>query len=212
MILDRSELETVLKRAIDIDSAAGDDSFDLATVEHLADELGVTRSALIQAIDEVAQPNRPHATTSAQVVIEAPQDEVLAAVESLFRLRGLRRTGVANWEQDSGWWPDLYRFRATTPVSVWTGRRGGSTWVRLTARLDNAWRSHLLAGILGPVLLVLWALTGTRLSQVVAWLPMTAAWVFAVTWAYRLRRASVGRRLVAALRDVARPSYRLAPW
>lgn len=84
--------------------------------------------------------------------------------------------------------------------------------MRLTARLDNAWRSHLLAGILGPVLLVLWALTGTRLSQVVAWLPMTAAWVFAVTWAYRLRRASVGRRLVAALRDVARPSYRLAPW
>jgi hypothetical protein len=212
MVLDRSELEAVLKRAIDIDLATGDESFDLATVEDLADELGVSRTALIQAIDEVVLLDASHVTTSAQVVVTAPPDEVLAAVESLFRLRGLRKTGVASWEQDSGWWPDLYRFRASTPVSVWTGGGGESTWVRLSARLDNAWRSHVLASLAAPLLLVLWTLTSGSFGEALAWLPIVAAWMLAVTWAYRLRRAAIGRRLVAALRDVARPSYRLAPW
>jgi hypothetical protein len=212
MDLDRSELEAVLKRAIAIDQRTDYESFDLGAVEHISDELGVSRTALMQAIEEVVVVRAIRVKTSAQLVVPAPQEEVLAAIESFFRLRGLKKTGVSIWEQGAGWWPDLYRIRTRTPVSVWTGGREQSTSVRVTARLGNVWRSHVAAGVVVPVVLLLWGLAGGSLSQTVPWLPVVAVWVVAVAWAYRLRRQSIARRMTAALHDIARPSYRLAPW
>ncbi|NNC93429.1 MAG: hypothetical protein HKN80_13150, partial [Acidimicrobiia bacterium] len=134
-----------------------------------------------------------------------------SALDSFFRLRGLTPAGSAVWEQGSGWWPDLYRFTARTPVGVSVGASDYGTTVRLTARLDRVWRAHLVSGLLAPLALVLTVL-GAGPSAWFGLMLGALAWMAVVAWTYQLRREAVQRRLAAALADVSRPAYRLQPW
>ncbi len=210
MAFDRSQAEAVFERALELDAPAAS-TFDRAALQRLADELGVSESAMSRAIDEAlaGRPGPLNAVAEAEIAASAP--EIHEALGSYFRLRGLRPNGPTVWQQESGWWPDLYRFTATTAVAVSIREGDDRTTVRLTARLDRLWRVHLAAALMGPLLL-LGGFIGVGPSVTVGSLVAVLLWVGAAAWTYQQRRQAVGRRLGGALTDVARPAYRLQPW
>lgn len=210
MVFDRRQAEEVFERALEIDGAPVP-AFDAASLQRLAAEMGVSESAMSQAIAEATIGPPGPLNALAEATIPAPPAEVRNALDSFFRLRGLTPAGSAVWEQGSGWWPDLYRLTARTPVGVSVGASDCGTTVRLTARLDRVWRAHLVAALLAPLALVLTVL-GTGPSAWFGLMLGALAWMAVVAWAYQLRREAVQRRLAAALADVSRPAYRLQPW
>ncbi|MCP4249494.1 MAG: hypothetical protein GY778_20830 [bacterium] len=171
----------------------------------------MSESAISQAIDEAVTGRPGPFNAVAQATVPAPAPEVQQALRSFLRLRGLSPTGSTVWQQESGWWPDLYRFTAITAVALSVNEAAGGTTVRLTARLDRVWRGHLGAALLAPLLLAV-TLFGVGPSISMGSVLGAFAWVGAAAWTYRLRLEAVRRRLAGALVDVARPAYRLQPW
>jgi len=211
MVLDRNQVEAAIERALELD-AAEVPAFDVAAVQRLADELGVSQAAISQAIGEAVGGSPGPLNATAQAPISAPPAEVEEVLHSYFRLRGLGTDGSTVWRQESGWWPDLYRFTATTPVAAAVAEAGEGTMVRLTARLDRVWRAHVVSALFGPLLLAIAVLTGAGPSALLSSLLLSFGWVAVSAWAYQLRRESIRRRLAQALHDVSQPAYRLAPW
>jgi len=210
MAFDRKQAEEVFERALAIDAALAP-TFDRADLQRLADELGVSESAMSQAISEAigGQPGPRNAV--AQATIPAPVSEVRNAFDSFFSLRGLYSRGSGVWEQGSGWWPDLYRFRAITPVALTIVESGEGSAARLTARLDSIWRVHLIGALLAPLTLVLAVLgIGPPMSRELLF--GCLAWMIVAVATLQLRQEAVRRRLAGALNDVSRPAYRLQPW
>ena len=164
-----------------------------------------------QAIAEATAGRPGPRNAVAEVTISAAPSEVHDALDSLLRLRGLNPSGSAVWQQDSGWWPDLYRFTAITPVAVSVASSDHGTRARLTARLERIWRAHLIAALLAPLALIL-AVLGAGPSASVELVLGALAWMSIAGWTYQLRREAVQRRLAGALDDVSRPAYRLQPW
>lgn len=210
MVFDRSQAEEVFERALELDGDAAP-TFDSSALHRLADELGVSEAAMSQAIGEViaGRPGLLNAVAAASLAV--PVSEVGEALASFLRLRGLAPVGSTVWEQRSGWWPDLYRFTATTPVAVSVAETDGGSTVRLATRLDRVWRAHLVGALLAPVVLAL-ALLGVGPSASAGTVVVALVWIGAAAWTYQLRREAVRRRLSRALEDVARPEYRLQPW
>ncbi len=211
MVLDRNQVEAAIERAMELD-AAEVSTFDVAAVQRLADELGVSQAAISQAIGEAVGGSPGPLNAAAQELIPATPAEVEEALESYFRLRGLGTDGSTVWRQQSGWWPDLYRFTATTPVAAAVAEAGEGTMVRLTARLDRVWRAHVVAVLLGPLLLAIAILTGAGPAALVSAVLLSLGWALLSAWTYQLRREAIRRRLARALHDVSQPAYRLAPW
>jgi len=212
MTLDRSQIEAVLERAFELDAATVDETVDVETVRRLADELGVSESALMQAMSEVAGERAGSHGVVAQASIPAQAADLEGALGSFLRLRGLITEGHDVWRQESGWWPDLYRFRAVTPVAVSIAPGDGVTVVSLTARLDRVWRGHVMAAVLAPLLVGLLLLAAPGLSSLVGGVVLGALWVGACGWAFHYRTESIRQRLASAIGEVSRPLYRLHPW
>ena len=210
MAFDRRQAEEVFERALEIDGAPIP-TFDRAALQRLADELGVSESAMSQAIAEATGGRPGMLNAIAEATIPVSVSEIHDALDSFFRLRGLNPSGSAVWEQGSGWWPDLYRFTVRTPVGVSVGAADHGTSVRLTARLDRVWRTHLVAALLAPLALIL-AAVGAGPADSAGLVLGALVWMAGAAWTYQLRREAVQRRLAAALADVARPAYRLQPW
>jgi hypothetical protein len=147
----------------------------------------------------------------AQATIAASPEVVTDSLGSYLRLRGLTTDGSKVWRQEGGWWPDLYRFTASTPVGLAVAESDDGTLVRLTARLDRIWRTHLIAGIIAPVLAALAFFTAVIPSPVTS-LAGAVLGAGASVWWYQLRRRAIERRLARALTEIASPAYRLAPW
>jgi hypothetical protein len=206
--MDRLQAEAALSRALELEATAAADVFDRDALERLGLELGVSPESLDQALGDVlGAPAGPLNAAAARTIV-APVEEVEAAIESLLRLRGLTTDGGSVWRQGTGWWPDLFRFRAVTPVAVSVIEAGTGTTVRFMARLDHLWRAHLVAAILVPLLAAL--LLG--IGELVASLFLGLAWVAVCGLGYRYRRGAVRRRLEGALRELSRPDYRSQPW
>ncbi len=212
--MDRDQVEVALTRAVEIDAAVepAEPTFDLPTVQRLADELGVSSEAIARAIGETTVPEAGPINAVAHATIPAPAPEVDRALESLLRLRGLQPVGSGVWQQASGWWPDLFRFRAVTPVAVTVAPGYGGTVVSLTARLDRVWRVHLAAAVLVPLVTALALLGAVGVGDLAGGLVAALAWVGSCAWGYQYRRESIRRRLAAALGDIAEPAYRRQPW
>jgi hypothetical protein len=209
MVFDRRQAESVIERALELDRGETP-AFDAAALQRLADELEVSPAAMSQAIEEAKSGRPGFLNAMAELAIDAPVSDVERAVESMLRLRGLHPVGSRVWRQDSGWWPDLYRFRAAAPVAVSVRPADGGTAVRLTARLDRIWRAQLTGAILGPLLFLLALAAGTGSLPTV--LVAAVGWSCFSLWAYLPRRRAVERRLRSALTDLSRPAYRLQPW
>ena len=210
MAFDRRQAEEVFERALEIDEAAVAE-FDQSALQRLADEMGVSEAAMSQAIAEATGGRPGPRNAVAEATIPAAPSDVGAALDSFFRLRGLSPSGTTVWHQTSGWWPDLYRFTAITPVAVSLSGSESEATVRLTARLDRIWRSHLLAALLAPLVLVMAFLrTGSSVSLGLAL--GAVVWMTAAAWTYQQRRDAVARRLAGALGDVSNPAYRFHPW
>ncbi|MBT8165854.1 MAG: hypothetical protein KJP22_05765 [Acidimicrobiia bacterium] len=210
MAFDRVQVEAVIERALELDDAPSA-GMDAGAVRRIGDELGVSPGAMSQALAEIGAGRPGPLSVSAQATIPVPPAVLESALSSFLRLRGLAPTGSAVWQQASGWWPDLYRFSAVSPVAVTVGEADDATALRLTARLDRVWRVHLLAALLAPLALVLAVLgvgPGLSLGSVI----LLAAWVGLCGWTYLVRRTAVERRLRGALDTVANPAYRLHPW
>jgi hypothetical protein len=209
MVFDKRQAEAVIERALEIDLGEAP-AFDAAALQRLADELGVTPAAMSQAIEEAKSGRPGFLNAMAELAIDVPVADVERAMESMLRLRGLHPVGSRVWQQDSGWWPDLYRFRAAAPVAVSVEPADGGCAVRLTARLDRIWRAHLTGALLGPLLFLLALAGGTGSLPTV--LVSAAGWSWFSLWSYLPRRRAVERRLRSALTDLSRPAYRLHPW
>jgi hypothetical protein len=210
MAFDRGQVEAVIQRALELDDVptAG---MDAAAVLRVGEELGVSSEAMIRALAEVTSDRSGPLSVSAQATIAVAAAEAETALAAFFRLRGLASTGSAVWQQETGWWPDLYRFWAVVPVGVTVGVADDGAVVRLTARLDRVWRAHLAAALLAPVLLMV-SLLGAGPELSVGGVVLLAAWAGLCAWTYLARRAAVERRLRAALDIVADPAYRSHPW
>lgn len=212
MVLDRRQVEAILERALELDSAGLEATFDIDTVQRLADELGVSSAALTTAIGEVGIETTGPLAVVAQSTIAAPVADVDAALAAFLRLRGLHTEGSSVWRQDSGWWPDLYRFTAVTPVATSLAAADDGTVVRMTARLDRVWRGHALAALLALLLLGLSVLTGSGPSDILGTVVLGAIWLALVAWTYYARREAIQRRLAGAITDVSGAAYRRNPW
>jgi len=213
MAFDRSQAEAILERALALDADEPAATIDVDALQRLGDELGISPASLAEAMEQVpGDRSSGPLNVSARATVRASRAETQAGFASFMRLRGLDTDGSNVWRQGSGWWPDLFRFRAVTPVSFSLSPTGDETRVHLTARLDGVWRAHLLAAILGALFAVVAWLTGPDLTGMVAALTGAAAWIALCVWAYLYRREVVRRRLADALRDVSGPRYRRNPW
>lgn len=210
MAFDRSQVEAVIQRALELDDVPTT-GMDAAAVLRVGEELGVSSEAMIRALAEVTSDRPGPLSVGAQATIAVSAAAAEAALAAFLRLRGLASTGSAVWQQETGWWPDLYRFWAVTPVGVTVGVADDGAVVRLTARLDRVWRAHLAAALLAPILLVV-SLLGAGPEPSVGGVVLLAVWVGLCGWTYLARRAAVARRLRGALDTVADPAYRRHPW
>lgn len=210
MTFDRRQAEEVFERALELDTAAVPD-FDRSALQRLADEMGVSEAAMSQAIAEATGGRPGPRNAVAEATIQAAPSDVGAALDSFLRLRGLSPSGTTVWHQTSGWWPDLYRLTAITPVAVSISGTDAEATVRLTARLDRIWRGHLMAALLGPLVIIL-AVVRAGSSISVGLVVGAVVWMTAAAWTYQLRRDAVQRRLAGALGDVSNPAYRFQPW
>ena len=116
------------------------------------------------------------------------------------------------WEQASGWWPDVYRYRAQTPVVVSVAPAGDATRVRLTARLDRLARVHVLLALLAPLWVSFLAGRGATIGELMGWAVPAALWIVGSALGFLYRREAIRRRLATALCAIAEPVYRAAPW
>ncbi len=212
MVYDRIQAEAILARAQELDAHTTGASLDAGALQRVADELGLSREALSQAIDEAAGERTGPLTVEARATTRQSVDEVTGALASYLRLRGLSSSGWSVWEQASGWWPDLYRYRAHTHVAVFVAERVDGTHVRLSARLDRVWRVHLFVALLAPLFLVISAVGGAGLSNLVDLLLLAVLWVGSAIATFYYRREAIQKRLTAALVDVSLPTYRMMPW
>jgi hypothetical protein len=210
MALDRSQVEAVIQRALELDEAPST-GMDAGAVRRIGDELGVSPKAMSQALAEIGAGRPGPLSVSAQATIPVPPAGLDSALASFLRLRGLAPTGSGVWQQETGWWPDLYRFWAVAPVGVVVGEADDGSVVRMTARLDRLWRAHLGAALLGPLLLVM-AVLGAGPPPSLGGVGLLVVWVGLCGWTYLARRAAVERRLRGALATVADPAYRMHPW
>jgi hypothetical protein len=210
MAFDRSQVEETLKRAIARDTREATDLLEESALRALGAEVGISPEAMALAIAEVRSPERGLLGAGASRSINASPDEVRKAAEAYLRMRGMVTDGQSVWRQASGWWPDLFRFTASTTVSATVFAATHGAAVRLTAALDRVWRAHIIAALLGPLFLVAVAVLGYGFDRGAALLAV--AWPLFSAWSYLFRRATVQRRLEGALRDIARPDYLLAPW
>jgi hypothetical protein len=210
MAFDRSQVEAVLQRALELDEAPSS-HLEAEAVRRIGEELGVSSAAMSQALAEITSGRPGPLSVSAQATIPVSASALGVALTSFLHLRGLAPASSSVWQQDSGWWPDLYRFRAVSPVGVTVGEADDATAIRLTARLDRVWRAHLGAALLAP-LMVMMSLLGIGPGPSVGGFILLAGWVVLCGWTYLARREAIGRRLAGALDAVASPAYRLHPW
>lgn len=210
MVYDRMQAEAILARAQQLDRPSSEAVFDAAALHRLADELEVSPEALAQAIEESSSAGT--LVVQAGAVIQQPVEQVADSLNTYLRLRGLVSTGWSVWEQATGWWPDVFRYRVHTPVAVSVTPTGEATRVRLTARLDRVVRAHVLLALLAPAWLLLVGLGGGTGSDVVSWVVPAIAWVAAAVIGFFHRREAIRRRLESALAEIDRPAYQRVPW
>lgn len=207
--MDRVQAEAALSRALELEARSeSGDRFDRAVLDRLGLELGISPQALDEAVEEVLSAPAGPMNAAAGRAIPAPAAEISAALDTMLRLRGLTTDGAGVWRQESGWWPDVFRSWAVTPVAVSIVDSGRRTVVRFMARLDRIWRAHLLAAIIAP--LVAAVLLGV--GELLAVLGFGLAWVAASVLGYQYRREAIRQRLDRALGELARPDYRRQPW
>ncbi|MDH3606101.1 MAG: hypothetical protein OER12_03810 [Acidimicrobiia bacterium] len=211
MVYDRRQAESILARAQELDAPSSEALFDTAALQQLADELDVSRQALTQAIDEMTTEDAGLLSAEAGALVDQPVETVTESVGAYLRLRGLTSTGWSVWEQSTGWWPDVYRYRAHTPVAVSVSSAGTATRVRLIAHLDRVARAHVVFGVLAPLWLAM-LVAGGGVSGLGGWLVPAVAWVAGAIGGFFYRREAIRRRLANALVEVARPDYRMVPW
>lgn len=206
--MDRLQAEAAIGRALELEAAEADrELFDRAALERLGEELGVSIEALNRAIDEILTAPAGPLNAAAARTVDAPRSEVESALESMLRLRGLTTNGGDVWQQDTGWWPDLFRFRSVTTLAVTMVGAGVGTTVRFMARLDRIWRAHLAAAVVVPLLLAAAAVTNP-----VSLVAMTLGWMALCGGGYLYRREAVRRRLEQGLSELSQPRYRRQPW
>lgn len=212
MALDRSKLELVLARAAELDAGAGDSprTFSEEDVSRVAAELGISALAVTRALSEANAGQSLNVEASA--ALRGDPAQVIAGVSTYLHMRGLGEVGAGVWEQRTGWWPDVYRFRVVTPVAVAATFSSDQTHITLTAGLDRIWRLHLISGLLGLLALIALGLpplsvTSFMVATVQAGVVVGVAW-----WSYRFRRRAILMRLQWALEEIGRPSYQLQPW
>lgn len=211
MVYDRRQAESILARAQELDAPTSEALFDTAALQELADELDVSRQALTQAIDEMTTEEAGLLTAQAGAMVDQPVESVTESVGAYLRLRGLTSSGWSVWEQSTGWWPDVYRYRAHTPVAVSVSPAGEATRVRLTAHLDRIARAHVVVGLLAPLWLAM-LVAGGGVSELAGWVLPAAAWVAGAIGGFFYRREAIRRRLARTLGEIARPVYRMVPW
>ncbi len=211
-MLDRSKLELVLARAAELDAGAGESprKYTEHEVSRVAAELGISAMAVTQALSEVHSGQSLRVESSA--VLRGDPSQVAADVSTYLHMRGLGEVGSGVWEQRTGWWPDVYRFRVVTPVAVATTATQGQTQVTLTAGLDRIWRLHLVAGLVGLLSLLAMALPPLSVTNFIVAAVQAGVLVAVVWWSYRFRRRAIHARLGWALDEIGRPSYQLQPW
>ncbi len=212
MALNLSKLESVLARAAELDAGVGKSRpvVSAEEVSLVAAELGISPAATAQALSEAQAGPAP--TVEASAMVPGEPARVAIDVATYLHMRGLTEVGSGVWEQRTGWWPDLYRYRVVTPVAVAAAVAADATRVTLIAGLDRIWRLHLLAGVIGFLAVVgltipPLGLTSLFAGGVQAILVVTVAW-----WSYYHRRQAIRARLGSALEEIGRPSYRLQPW
>lgn len=207
--MDRVQAESALNRALELESAdPGGELLDRAALDRIGQELGIAPDTLDVAVTEVLSAPAGPLNAAAARTIDAPAPELDRAIATMLRLRGLTTDGNAVWRQESGWWPDLFRYRAVTPVAVSVVASGRSAVVRLMARLDHMWRSHLVAAVVVPILAAFFV----GIGEIAFILAFGAGWVALSLIGYQYRRDAVRQRLEQALRELARPDYRSQPW
>ena len=212
MARDHPNLEEVLTRAAELDLLAADGQLMLndEEVSWVGAELGISPVSISRALSELNAGQSLNVDATA--VLPGTRARVMSDLATYLHIRGLRSIGAGVWEQRSGWWPDLYRFLALTPVAVAASDSGNSTRITLIAGLDRIWRVHLLIGVLGfvtaaVVTILTLELTNMLAGILVATLSMGLSW-----WFYLRRRRLITLRLQWALEEIARPSYRVQPW
>ena len=212
MARDRTKLEAALARAAELDSLAGDAQimFDDEEVSRVGAELGISPVSISRALSELnaGQSLTVHATA----VLPGARARVMSDLATYLHIRGLTSIGAGVWEQRSGWWPDLYRFLALTPVAVAADDSGNSTRITLTAGLDRIWRVHLLVGVLGFVAAAVVTIPTLELTTMLAGILVATLFMGLSWWLYLRRRRLIEWRLQWALEEIARPSYRVQPW
>lgn len=211
MTLDRNQVEQALERATRLDDD-GTGRFELVDVQKVADELGLSREAVRQAVAEVSGQASGMLTVGASGYVPGDADAVHDALRTYLTLRGLAPAGAGVWRQQNGWWPDLYRFLAGTPVAVTVAPAGPRTFVGLTAGLDRVFRVHVAAAFFGLVAAALIFLSRPGVTQLATIAALTLGWLAADLWAFMRRRIAVEQRLLGALTDISQPRYRLTPW
>ena len=210
MALDRTKLEMVLERAEELDSAATRSTFSDEEVARLGDELGISPAAVTRALAEASASQS--LTVGATALIHGEQPRVLDHVTTYLQMRGLEPIGAGVWEQRTGWWPDLYRFRALTPIAVSAVQSGEATRVTITAGLDRIWRLHLVAGALGLLAATFLAIPPLALTSLFAAGLQAGLVAGSSWWSYVQRSRAIRTRLQRGLEEIASPTYQLQPW
>jgi len=212
MARDRTKLEAVLARAAELDSLADDGQImlDDEEVSWVGAELGISRVSISRALSELNAGQS--LTVDATAVLPGTRARVMSDLATYLHIRGLRSIAAGVWEQRSGWWPDLYRFLALTPVAVAVSDSGNSTRITLIAGLDRIWRVHLLIGVLGFVAAAVVTVPTLELTNMLAGVLVATLFMVLSWWFYLRRRRMITWRLQWALEEIARPSYRMQPW
>ena len=163
MAFDRSQVEAVIQRALELDDVPTT-GMDAAAVLRVGEELGVSSEAMIRALAEVTSDRPGPLSVSAQATIAVSAAGAETVLDAFLRLRGLASTGSAVGQQETGWWPDLYRFwaQARSPrleVSFclppgWGCAPGrislvGRPWSAASGQPSIPWRIRPSAGIPG---------------------------------------------------------------
>lgn len=213
MTLDRSQLEQALERATRLEGEREQQAgFGLADVERVGDELGLSRETVRRAVADVSGEASGMLTVGVRRIVQSDADTVQEDLTTYLHLRGLEASGPGLWRQRGGWWPDLYRLSAVTPVAVTVSQAGEQSFVSLTAGIDRVFRAHIVAAFVGMLAAVLIFLSRPGPGQLLALTGLLVIWLAADLWAFMRRRLAIQHRLAGALADVARPSYRHQPW
>ena len=213
MQLDREQVEQALERATRFDAERDDDStFDLADVERLGDELGLFPEAVRNAVVEISGQASGMLTVGARGFVPDTVPAVQESLNSYLHLRGLVLSAPGMWRQQGGWWPDLYRFTAVSPVAVTVTHAGQRAFVSLTAGLDRLFRAHVVAAVLGVITAVLIFFSRPGAGQLLTLTALLGGWLVADLWAFMRRRAAIEQRLIGAVEAISLPEYRSQPW